>query len=176
METLIEHSIREWRRTPEMRIQDAYKWLFHATLGGEHAVTDESFVRAWLEQEWDEIGAPIEGEEEIQRLTPSGDLVRVNLRPYKARGGDRDAMLNAFICSAHEFRGDRADFLAEWHSLGSILRSGETQKLTYSAWETLNEEMQLHGYPTVHHSPEYENVYQPAYRVLLRRLWPFTGS
>ena len=48
---LLDHAFEQWRSTPEMRVEDAYKWLFHATLGGEHAVQDVGGPRNWMDRE-----------------------------------------------------------------------------------------------------------------------------
>jgi hypothetical protein len=44
-------AIEKWRNDPEVRIEDAYKWLYQATRGNEHAAADEKMVREYLEQE-----------------------------------------------------------------------------------------------------------------------------
>ena len=44
-EALLAFAETRWRAQPETRIEDAYKWLFHATLGGDHAVRDPRVPR-----------------------------------------------------------------------------------------------------------------------------------
>src|SRR5262245_56083851 len=88
----IDFAFAGWQPTPKMEIEDAYKWLFHATLGGEHAVTDDEGPRQWLDREWATLGPPLAGEKEVVPLTVDGKLIRLNLRPYKARGGDKEML------------------------------------------------------------------------------------
>lgn len=171
-QTLLDHAFDHWRSTPEMRVEDAYKWLFHATLGGEHAVTSESGPRAWLDREWSGLGDPLKGEREVVPLTPDGSLVRVNLRPYKARSGDKEMLLWAFVLSAERFRADRSAFVREWGALGARLEGCAFGHLTFSAWSRLDRRVRGEGFPAIHHSAEYESKYRPAYRVVLRSLWP----
>jgi hypothetical protein len=155
-----------------MRIEDAYKWLFHATLGGEHAVSDDSGPRRWMEREWGTLTAPHENEPEVQPLRPDGKIVRINLRPYRARGGDSEMLLAVFVESAKRFRSDKKEFIREWTGLGQALQGKPLGHLTLASWKRLNREMNPLGFPAVHHSVAYEGAYRPAYRVVLKELWP----
>lgn len=169
--SLCAYALVQWKTTPQMRIQDAYKWLYQATLGGEHAVRDEQGPRRWLEREWAALTPPGAQEPELVRLTPDGSVLRVNLRPYKSAGRDRDLLLALFVMSAERFRGERGRFLKEWRSLGQLLRRRPQAHLTFAAWTSFDRSMSARGFPAVHHSPEYEKAYQPAYRVVLGELW-----
>lgn len=160
-----------WRATPEMRVQDAYKWLFHATLGGEHAVTDDAGPRRWMTREWATLTAPRPGESETQRLDPDGRVLRVHLRPYRGRGGDSEMLLAVFVASARQFRAPRSAFVEAWTALDRRLSRGRIGHVDRNAWATLDRGMRAQGYPAVHHSPEYETAYRPAYRVVLGALW-----
>jgi hypothetical protein len=151
---------------PELRIADAYKWLFHATRGGEHAIANEFAVRKWLDQEWATLGPPQPGEPLWVPLTPDGRIGRLNLRPYRARGGTPDALQAAFLASAKSFAADPARFRTAWNALGRQLVRHPQGYLTRAEWERLDRERRGQGYPAIHHSPEYENARQPAYRVL----------
>jgi hypothetical protein len=167
---LLVFSMVEWRKTPAMRIADAYKWLFHATLGGEHAVRDDSGPRQWMEREWASLGEPFRYEPEISPLTPDGTIVRVNLRPYKARGANSEKLLQVFVESAKRFRSEKQEFVREWGGLGDLLRRRPLGALNRREWQKLDTEMKPLGYPAVHHSESYERTYKPAYRVVLGAL------
>ena len=152
-----------WRADADaLGVEDAYKWLFHAARGGEHAVTDASGPQAWLDREWETLGKPRPGERLIDPLRPDGAIVRLNLRPYRAAGGGKDALLAAFVASAREFRADPAAFAAAWRALGAAL----PPYLARAEWERLDREASGGGYPAVHHSPAYQRARRPAYRVL----------
>jgi hypothetical protein len=151
---------------PELRIADAYKWLFHAARGGEHAVDNQTAVRLWLDREWETLGPPFPEEPLWTPLTADGRIGRLNLRPYKAQGGSRDALLAPFFAGAESFDADPARFRAAWRALGRALQAQPAGFLTYSEWQRLDAEMRMRGYPACHHSPEYEQARQPAYRVL----------
>ncbi|HSI73687.1 MAG TPA: hypothetical protein VK934_10975 [Fimbriimonas sp.] len=167
---LLAFSVVEWRKTPEMRIEDAYKWLFHATLGGEHAVTDDSGPRRWMDREWAGLGKPFRFEPEVVPLRPDGKIVRINLRPYKVKGGDREMLLALFVESAKRFRSDKSDFVHEWIGLGQLLKRRAIGKVNRASWTKLDAALKPLGYPATHHSESYEKSYRPAYRVVLREL------
>lgn len=148
-------------------IEDAYKWLFHATQGGEHAVTSPDGPRAWLDREWETLGAPRESEPLVEPLRRDGRVVRLHLRPFRARGGDKAALLAAFVASARSFRADRAAFAAAWDALGSSLKQAPAPPhLTPAEWRRLDAATRTRGFPALHHGARYEKAARPAYRVL----------
>ena len=154
------------RAEPEVRVADAYKWLVHATRGGEHAVADGFAVRKWLENEWATLDPPQPDEPLWVPLTADGRIGRLNLRPYRAQGGAPEPLLAAFLASAESFDASPSRFRAAWNALGRALKQNSQGYLTYSDWRRLDREMRAQGYPACHHSPEYESVRRPAYRVL----------
>jgi len=163
---LLNFAIEKWSLTPDLQVQDAYKWLLHAACGADHAVTSEEGPRRWLEREWDTLESPIDDEPMQVKLVSSGDFVRLNLRPFKHRGGDAEKLLQAFVRSAQSVIPDKDSLRSSWHELGAKLREGELFELQHEAWLALNEKVQQLDFPAVHHSPKYESKYRPAYRVL----------
>lgn len=170
--TLFEFSLNAWKSEKAMRVQDAYKWLYHATLGGEHAVTSDEGPRRWMDAEWPTLSQPYKGESLVVRLRPDGQLIRVNLRPFRSAGGAPEALLQAFVASAKQFHADKTDFIREWTALGEFLKAkGKWQNLAFSDWMKLDVEAKKQGYPAIDHSPEYLRDAHPAYRVLLASEW-----
>ncbi len=153
-----------WARDPAFRVEDAYKWIVQATRGGEHAVADDAGPRSWLGQEWAGLGSPAPGEGLIEPL--ANGVVRLHLRPYKARGGDKETLLAAFVASARDFRADPSALLGAWRQLGEKLRERPAGRLTPEAWVELDDRLRSKGYPAIHHSASYEKRHRPAYRVL----------
>lgn len=163
---LADFALEALAREPEARVEDAYKWLFQATRGGEHAVSDETGPRRWLASEWKTLGPSAPGEPLVVPLRPDGAVVRLNLRPYRARGGGQEALLSAFLASARRFEADPAAFRAAWRELGERLRKGPRGRLDRDGWERLDAEASGAGYPALHHHPAYAAAARPAYRVL----------
>lgn len=154
------------RTLPEARIEDAYKWLFQATRGGEHAAPDEAQARRWLEREWSNLDVFGASEVLVEPLRGDDAIVRLHLRPYKARGGTSDALLRAFLDSAAEWTAEPSAFAAAWHALGDALHGATYGHVTRADWERLDAATEPRGYPAVHHSESYRQARSPAYRVL----------
>lgn len=163
---LVGYSVEAWKEEPETRIEDAYKWLFHACLGGEHAITDEPGVRAWLDEEWETLVGPLPGEKMLTVLRPDGAVVRLNLRPFKAAGGSKGSLHEVFINGAREFASEKTIFVGCWHVLGEWLRESESKLITHNEWKRLDSLARANDYPAIHHSSDYEQAVKPAYRVL----------
>ncbi len=163
-------AIEQFKLDCDVRIEDAYKWLFHATLGAEHAIKSKESAKEWLVSEWNQLDRPLDNEQVKVSLTPSGSLVRLNLRPYKANGGNQEALLEAFLESASQFRPDRLDLLICWQLLYKSVEVQPIGYLTSQEWIRLNRVLAPLDYPAIHHSKEYQESKQPAYRVLTGEL------
>ena len=151
---------------PAAGVEDAYKWLFQAARGGEHAAPSEEAARVWLEEEWASLGPPLPGEPFVVPLRPDGSVVRLNLRPFKAAGGDPKALLRAFLSSARSFAPDPGLFVASWRAFGRGLAASGAKGWTTSAFEELDRASEKAGWPARHHSGAYDEARKPAYRVL----------
>jgi hypothetical protein len=151
---------------PAAGVEDAYKWLFQAARGGEHAAPSEEAARTWLEKEWATLGPPLPGEPLIASLRPDGAVVRLNLRPFKAAGGDPNALLTAFLSSARGFAPDPGLFVAAWRAFGRGPSDGGANGWNAAAFEELDRSSEKAGWPARHHSPGYVEARRPAYRVL----------
>ena len=149
-------------RYPAMQIQDIYKLVHQAAMGSEHAISSVQSSREWLKRELAEMGTGPE-ETMIDPISPDGQIVRVHLRPFLTAGGDSEILLNAFIRTANEFHGDGhllLDYLTNANAL-HYFPPGEMEEFITSIW--------AQNYPAVHHSPEHERLYRPAYQVVLRK-------
>lgn len=152
--------------TPAATPQDAYKWLFQAARGGEHAAPSAEAARRWLEREWETLGPPRPGEPLVEPLRPDGAVVRLHLRPFRAAGGDREALLEAFLGSARAFAADPELFVAAWRAFGDGLPADAAGPMSRAAWAELDRASEEAGWPARHHSRAYAEVHAPAYRVL----------
>ena len=158
--------LEQARAEPETRIEDAYKWILHAARGSEHAIADADGAKRMLDEEWATLGPPQPDEPLWVPLAEKGRFGRLNLRPYRAQGGDPDALLDAFLASAKSYDASPARFLKAWKGLGRALQRNPQGHLTASEWKRLDRTVRPLGYPALHHSPEFEQSRQPAYRVL----------
>ena len=157
-EILQEHLLRY----PAIQIQDVYKLIHQASMGSEHAISGVAGAREWMERELSEMGTGPD-EPVVDPISADGQIVRVHLRPYVLQGGDTEALLNAFIRTANEFRGDLQLLDGYWKT------AMDMQHFSPAQMKSFIESMQTQNYPAVHHSPEFENLYRPAYRVVWRK-------
>jgi hypothetical protein len=159
-------------RYPALEIQDLYKLVHQAAMGGEHAVGDVAAARRWLERELSSLGdGPAEPVADI--LSPDGRIARVHLRPYVAAGGDPLALLAAFIRTAHEHKGAQSRLRRYWAWAERMAQAGELP-LSESALAHFFARKEREGFPAAHHSAAYAAAYRPAYRVIVRTFldWP----
>lgn len=163
---LMDFAMPIWKQQPAMQIEDAYKWTFQATRGGEHAAPSREMAKKWLDREWASIGSPLKDEPVWEPLCADNSIGRLNLRPFRAGTGDTDALIDAFVAGASEFKGNREDFLAAWNELGKRLEKAPVGNLDLEKWKAFDKEMAKKDYPAVHHSAKYNETYSPAYRIL----------
>jgi len=149
-------------RYPSMQIQDVYKLVHQAAMGSEHAVSSLEGARNWMERELAEMGVGTD-EPVMDPISEDGQILRVHLRPFVANGGDPETLLDAFIRSANEYRGDMQALKNYWNIATGIGYCSLAEMDDYI------QSMQAQNYPAVHHSPTYEKLYRPAYRVVWRK-------
>jgi hypothetical protein len=157
-------------RYPRMQLQDLYKLIHQGALGSEHAVHDKEGARKWLHRELQDLqnGPP---EPIVDPIAPSGDIVRVNLRPYLHQGGDPDSLLETFIKTANEYRGSEEILRKNWAIARRMVSKGRLPFHLNEMDEFLND-LEREGFPAVHHSATYEEAYRPAYRVIATKYLP----
>lgn len=169
---LLDFALEQWKADKAVRIEDAYKWLFQATQGGEHAVPDEQAAREWLENEWKTLGPAQENEPLWEPLCSndggeeSDNIGRLNLRPFRDRGGKKEDLLAVFVASSKNFTPDKAAFIGAWNELGKRLKKKSQGNLRSKDWKKFDAEMKAKNYGAVHHSKDYVKAKQPAYRVV----------
>lgn len=163
---LLDYAMPRWRADPHLRIEDAYKWIYQATRGGEHAVPDSDMARKWLNDEWRTLTEPNKNEPLWEPLCPGSEIGRLNLRPFRSQGGDKNDLLAAFLTSSRAYNTERSAFVDPWLELGRRLNKKRAGKLDHRAWTMLDTKMKARDYPAIHHSESYESAHRPAYRLL----------
>ncbi|MCI0690692.1 hypothetical protein L0337_01650 [candidate division KSB1 bacterium] len=158
------------QRYPAMQIQDLYKLVYQAALGNEHLMTDSAMVHNYLIHELESVQAS-SAEPLLEEISPDGAVVRLNLRPFKARHGDHRVLFQAMMQTSRTFQKSSerlAQYLSHLEQMansGAIPFDAVTVKSYFRA-------MRQKGYPAVHHSTAYGEKYSPAYRVILKKYAP----
>jgi len=138
-------------------------------MGSEHAISSLEGARNWMERELAEMGA---GPDEpiMDPISEDGQIVRVHLRPFVAGGGAPETLLDAFIRTANEYRGDAQVLKNYWNIATGI------GYYSLAEMDDYIQSMQAQNYPAVHHSLKYESLYRPAYRVIWRKFIGFVDE
>ncbi len=157
------------QRYPASEIMDVYKLLHQATFGPGHLIASKKNAREWLEREA-ELLTPSAREPLVERIHPDGDIVRVHLRPYLARGAKLKLLLDAFVRSAGQVQGDLdlmarrwSFFVGKCHADGALAGRFDVEGALLFGRIRARE-----NWPAMHHSPAYVAAYKPYYRVLTR--------
>jgi hypothetical protein len=158
------------QRYPTMQIEDLYKLVFQAALGNEHLMTDSAMVHDYLIRELESIHASA-AEPLLEEISPDGEVVRLNLRPFKARRGDHRELFRAMMQTARAFQKSPERLGQFWRDLEQMTQSG-AMAFDAGAMQSFFREMREKGFPAVHHSAIYEEKYAPAYRVILKKYAP----
>ncbi|MBL7191669.1 hypothetical protein ISS30_08225 [bacterium] len=158
------------RKYPEMEIQDLYKLVHHAAMGGAHMGTDRQRIRDYLVKELESL-EPSADEPLLEEVSPDGEVVRLNLRRFKAQNGVVEELVDSLAQSAAHYVESRDKLQEYWIQLEKMAAS---QKIPYNPvqLEIFFDEMREYGFPPAHHSDNYRNKYKPAYRVIARKYLP----
>jgi hypothetical protein len=155
---------------PLMQPADLYKLLHQGAMGSAHAIDDRAGAKMWMDREVSVMGVS-HPDPLIDTIAPGGAVVLVNLRPWVAAGRSTDSLLDAFVATANAIPRDTVK-LVRYLGVGDSLAAQGRLPFSVTAWRDLVTGLRRGGYPAVHHSPEYESAYRPAYRVVKGDLVP----
>jgi hypothetical protein len=158
------------QRYPAMQNEDLYKLVFQAALGNEHLLTDSAMVHDYLIRELESIQASAV-EPLLEEISADGEVVRLNLRPFKAQQGDHRSLFQAMMQTARTFQKSPEHLEQYWRDLEQMANSG-AMAFDAAAMQSFFREIREKGYPAVHHSAVYAEKYAPAYRVILKKYSP----
>lgn len=154
-------------RYPESGVMDVYKLLHQATFGPGHLIASRKSAREWLEQE-SGLLAPSADEPLVESVHPDGAVVRIHLRPYLLYDTNLKPLLDAFIRSAEQIQGDPETMAHRWRLFEDrCAAAGEfSDRFDYREVRLFGRARAAENWSAVHHSPQYEAAYRPAYRIL----------
>jgi len=147
---------------------DVYKLLYQGVLGPEHLVASPEDFAARLRTEY-ENEPSCAAEPLWEPVRPDRALVRLNLRPFKARGGDMEQLIATCLWTARQVWGTPEELRAAWATFVELCRAGQwkvfplPEVLAFSAW------LEEHGYPAVHHSAGYKKASKPTCRLVCNK-------
>ena len=158
----LEHAARH----PRAEATDLYKFIHQSLYGPAHLIPSPEAARRYLDEELATLGTALPGEPLFE---PLGDgLARLNLRPWRAAGGDPTQLVQALVATANGVKGDAATMKARLKRACILLeRTGDGRA---KAMKELGEAMEAKAFPVVHHSETFIRSYSPAYRVVRTEL------
>jgi len=168
----VEELVREHLRLHQgMGVRDVYKLLFQGIMGVGHILTDEEEAWRQLVEEFETVDASeLLGEPLLERVSVNGDVVRVNLRPFKRLGLPLERLFEAMSRSTERIRPDKEEFVDLWRQFIELVRAGRLD-FDYEALVKFDEMVRAQGYPPVHHSREYAKTNKPSYRVIEKKAY-----
>lgn len=155
-------------RYPQMSPQDWYKLIHQAAMGNRHLGVEDQAIYNYLLRELDSIQASTV-EPLVEYISPDSQVVRLNLRPYKAAGGDPDKLFEAMKATWDTVVPSSELLQSRWMELQLV---SPMLGLKAEAMNSFFQARAKEGFPAVHHSEGYGLAYKPAYRVLLRQFVP----
>jgi len=103
-------------RRPATTLRDIYKLLYQGVRGPEHIITSPQAFTERLQAEW-ESAEPADDDPLLESIRPDGALLRLNLRPFKAAGGDLKALTTACLKTGQRAWGTPAELQQTWFFL-----------------------------------------------------------
>lgn len=161
---LIEHHQSSKR---DLQVQDVYKLLYQAHFDVGYILTDTAAVVSYLLPELGSLDTTIGDESLVERISTSGKMVRINLRPFKKGEFAPDLLVQLMFRSASVVKVDTSQFYREWNEFRSLVRF-EVLEFPAKEVEQWNRQVIAGKLEPVHHSEKYRQANKPAYRVVRR--------
>jgi hypothetical protein len=163
---IVEHLVRR----PGMEARDVYKLLYQGVRGPEHIIASPEAFRERLQAEWEalkpEVDDPPNNDSLWESIRPDGALVRLNLRPFKASGGNLDELETACLETGRRSWGSQAELQLAWAHFISACQEPSWPSLAMDDILAFDAWLQAMDFPPVHHSEAYRTLYRPAYRLV----------
>lgn len=148
----------------DMQVRDVYKMLYQAVFGPAHVLARPEKAFRALTEEFAHLQPPV-GEPLLEPISPSGTVLRLNLRPYKQRGGEVTALWHSLLESARGLGGNKEELLLLWEQFAQCVRQGHLP-FAIAEVETIGAWLAAGRVAAMHHSDAYRRANAPAYRVL----------
>ena len=177
---LMEHC----QRYPDLKIRDVFKFLYQSSFGCEHMVSSLDAVTEWIRKEYrtalETLDREGTGEVVWGTVDPlDGGYSRVHL-DWLDRGLSAETLGKLFYLSAKPSavsgakskQNQTVELERKLDVALEMVRSGELTFAVEDFMEAVSEWKEA-GYPAVHHSEEFREMYHPAYRVVAEQYVKF---
>lgn len=159
---LSEHAIKY----PLTEPCDAVKLIYQNEFGGGHLITDKNLCLSRLAEEYQSVTQ----RHEARLFDDIGNgVTRINLSAIEANGLSIEKLNEIFIISSCIIQGTSESFMKKLLFLNELTEEGIFAFNSSSLRTYLNTYISM-GYLPVSHSKVYKEAYNPAYRVVLKKL------
>ena len=154
---------------PRMQPEDVYKLIYQGSMGPGHLGNDTTQIAYYLKDELNSIESSVD-ESLIEQIAPDSSYIRINLKRFKSENRDPMLLVRIIAQSANIPKQTKSRLVRVWSNVCREVESG-TIPLNKTAFRQFDQFIKKNDYPVIHHSPEYMQEYQPAYRVVSREIW-----
>lgn len=159
-----------FERYPKATLQDVYKGSFQDVFGPAHILTDRQAVRKYIESEM-KAASGFAGEDFVP-CGWKGQFYQVNLKVIADGRVPMEVFVDAFMQSANGIDTTLTPaFVDEWKALLQTVRWVHPDLEGFAQDSTLLARLLAEGKYVVHHSRQFDDTYQPHYRIIRRDLF-----
>ena len=159
---------------PLMEPRDVYKLLYQGVLGSEHIISSTEKFKSYLLLELDKLSAD-PAERLLEPVRADKMLLRLNLRPWKARHNELDQLITVLLETGETPSGTQATLQATWVRFIELCEIGRINQFTTNTVHGFGAWLVEMAFPVVHHSDTYRRAYHPAYRLISSKYIPELG-
>jgi hypothetical protein len=156
----------------EMHAFDYYKLVFQSSFGPEHLGNDSTRIFEMLQQEMKEQDTvkTDSSEQLLEPISEDGELVRVNLRPFRDATLPLRSLSQAVYFTAKELKQDTVLFRSRWQNVLELMKEKKIS-MEEKDLSVINDAFLSKGFIfPMHHSWEYQQANNSSYRVV-KRSW-----
>ena len=154
-----EYILNQFKLYPQLELQDLMKFLYQSSFGCEHLVSDFSTVKSSIEQELQDNKDPYDSIEELD-----GDYIRLHL--------NYGLNVNTLSRSSQQEKNGVKQIEDKIQILLDLI-SNHTLPFSFKESNEILLKWKKDGYPAIHHSNTFNQLYHPAYRLIHKKYVPF---
>lgn len=158
-----EYIIDQFKKYPHLEFEDLMKFLYQSSFGCEHLVSDFSIVKKRIQQEFD---TQMDSCNSIEYL--DGDYVRLHLN----YGLSVNTLSTLFILSSQQEKNGIEQLENKLQTLLDLIQDN-TLPFSLELSKDILLKWKKEGYPAIHHSNTFNQLYHPSYRLIHKRYVPY---
>lgn len=169
--TLSQAISQQLEHHPESRLQDIYKAFFQEKFGPGHIIPDKASAEAYLQRELRQC-KELKDPQPVEYLGTEGRFVRVSLFCLKSGEIEYEDYLDAFIAGAREITDEEyMQWKEEWKEIADAAAAFNIKDYAQDRAEIDRLLEENEGKLVLHHSKEYNEAYEPHYRIIKSELY-----